>query len=144
LQSDPRNRPTSERWRRVEDLYHRANERNESDREAFLDEACGGDRGLRREVESLLGYASEAEPFMETPAVQAPESTADSQLLPEGCELGSYRIHSPLGAGGMGKVYLAKDTRLGRTVAIKVLEREKVADDERNSASCWKLVPLRP
>jgi serine/threonine protein kinase len=81
-------------------------------------------------VESLLCYASEAERFMEAPETAGAETQAPD-LLAEGQELGSYKILSMLGAGGMGKVYLAKDTRLGRTVAIKVLERAKVADAER-------------
>jgi Tol biopolymer transport system component/tRNA A-37 threonylcarbamoyl transferase component Bud32 len=107
--------------------------REESQRATFLDEACGGDEGLRREVESLLGYAIEAEGFIEGVAADEAdtESVAESGLIAVGQDLGCYRIGSLLGAGGMGKVYLAKDTRLGRTVAIKVLAREKVADAER-------------
>jgi Tol biopolymer transport system component/predicted Ser/Thr protein kinase len=134
VESDSPNRPASERWRRIEDLYLRALERDENQRASFLDEACGGDEGLRREVESLLGYAGEADGFMEGEvAVEEAHSKSDgdSDSIPIGRDLGSYRVLSLLGTGGMGKVYLGKDTRLGRTVAIKVLAREKVADAER-------------
>jgi len=127
VHSNPRNRPGSERWRRVEALYHLALERPPNQRAAFLDSECGADEVLRREVESLLGYTAEAEDFMEAPAVQ---ETMDSETL-AGRDLGSYKVLSLLGMGGMGKVYLAKDTRLARTVAIKVLDREKIADAER-------------
>jgi Tol biopolymer transport system component len=129
--SDSKNQPVSERWRRIEDLYHRAQQHDESQRAAFLDDACAGDEGLRREVNSLLGYAPEAECFMEAPVSFEADTDDDSASLAEGRELGSYKIISLLGAGGMGKVYQCKDTRLGRTVAIKVLAREKVADAER-------------
>jgi Tol biopolymer transport system component/tRNA A-37 threonylcarbamoyl transferase component Bud32 len=127
VQSDPRKQPGSERWRRVEALYHLALERPQNERAAFLDDACGADEFLRREVESLLGYTAEAEDFMEMPATG---DTLDSETL-EGRNLGSYEVLSLLGIGGMGKVYLAKDTRLARTVAIKVLASEKLADTER-------------
>ena len=86
------------------------------ERAAFLDEACRGDPGLRQEVESLLAGQSDAESLLETPAwveVTAP--------LIRGARLGPYEILSSLGAGGMGQVYRARDTRLDRTVAIKVL-----------------------
>jgi serine/threonine protein kinase len=108
-------------------------ERDEARRVAFLDEACGGDEGLRREVESLLGFAIDAQGFMES----APQGVAHSEPAAEpvsiaaGRDLGDYKILSVLGAGGMGKVYLGKDNRLGRTVAIKILAREQVADAER-------------
>jgi Tol biopolymer transport system component len=133
VQSDSPKPPASERWRQIEDLYHLALERDQSRRAAFLDEACGGDEGLRQEVESLLGYAIEAEGFIEGVAVKeaGPESEVESGTIPVGRDLGSYRILSLLGAGGMGKVYLGKDNRLGRTVAIKILDREKVANADR-------------
>jgi Tol biopolymer transport system component/predicted Ser/Thr protein kinase len=125
--------PSPERWRRIEDLYHRVRECDETERARFLAEACAGDERLRGEVESLLGYTNEAERFMEEFHLEqsVPETALDSVSISEGRELGSYRIMSLLGAGGMGKVYLGKDTRLGRTVAIKILAREKVADAER-------------
>jgi hypothetical protein len=128
VDADSRKQVAADRWRRVQDVYHRVLECDETQRAIWLEEACAGDEDLRREVESLLDYATVAEHFMEEPAIEEADSAEDSGSLSEGQQVGSYRILSRLGAGGMGQVYLAKDTRLARTVAIKVLGREKVAD----------------
>ena len=113
---------TGERWQHVEDLYHAAATRAAEDRATFLDEACAGDESLRREVESLLAHEQDAARFIERPALEvAAIGLVDRRRLPDGRRLGSYTILSFLGAGGMGEVYRAHDTTLGRDVAIKVL-----------------------
>jgi serine/threonine protein kinase len=122
-----------EHWRQIEQLYHAALERAEAERSAFLDEACAGDEALRREVESLLAFDKQAEQFIEAP----PDDVATSMLTEEqarsmvGRTLGAYQVLSLLGAGGMGEVYLARDMRLGRKVAIKLLPTEFTQDRER-------------
>jgi eukaryotic-like serine/threonine-protein kinase len=115
---------TPERWQKIEQLYHDALERDASLRAAYLHEVCAGDDSLRLEVESLLAQDSGAQGFLEKPVVEAAgkilaDQQRQSSLL--GRQLGSYKIISSLGAGGMGEVYQARDTRLERTVAIKVL-----------------------
>jgi len=96
-------------------------------RAAYLDSACGADRDLRREVEALLAEPSASgRGFLETPP-WAPTAPA----LVVGQRLGAYEVTGRLGAGGMGEVYKARDTRLGRTVAIKVLPAGAAADPER-------------
>ena len=96
---------------------------------AFLEEACAGDVGLRREVESLLAQESGAAGFMSTPALAlAVNLMAGRGTSFIGRQLGPYVIHAELGVGGMGEVYQAHDTKLGRDVAIKVLP-EAFADD---------------
>src|SRR5262245_58423795 len=106
----------SNAWERIEQLYHRALEYDESQRGAFLSDACAGDETLRREVESLLRYQSESERLMESPAIEiAAKSLAqDDRRLTEGQQIGSYTILSLLGVGGMGEVYRAHDTNLSR------------------------------
>jgi len=104
-----------ERWRRVEDLFHATLKRGPEERQAFLDGACGGDTDLQRQVELLLVKEEEAGSFLETPVIR--DITATEVLL--GRQVGPYRIESPLGAGGMGEVYRAHDSKLGRDVAIK-------------------------
>jgi serine/threonine-protein kinase len=75
-----------DRWRQVEDLYHRAIERENSERSAFLAEACAGDEALRREVESLLGYQEQAEPLLQKPAlVDVPADSPSPDLCPAAC-----------------------------------------------------------
>jgi eukaryotic-like serine/threonine-protein kinase len=108
---------------RVSELFHRAMGLASEERGAFLDQECGGDRGLRAEVESLLGY--EAESFLEAPGAGfAPMVNR---------QLGSYTIVAPLGVGGMGEVYRARDTKLGRDVAIKILPSHFTSDPERRA-----------
>ncbi|HEU4479038.1 MAG TPA: protein kinase, partial [Pyrinomonadaceae bacterium] len=113
----------AERWQRVEQLYHSTLEKEVSERASFLAEACAGDEGLRREVESLLEYEDGAKDFIESPALQmAAKLMADEDgATVVRQSVNQYRIISPLGAGGMGEVYLAEDTRLERRVALKFL-----------------------
>jgi serine/threonine protein kinase len=112
-------------WPKVEELYHAALEKPPGEREAFLDQACGRDHELRREVLSLLGHEREAERLMERPAASA---ATQKLAAVRGTRLGPYEVIDLIGAGGMGEVYRARDARLGRDVAIKVLP-EHVAHD---------------
>ena len=114
-----------ERWATVERLYHDVLMRSIAERAAFLAEVCAGDEELRREVESLLLQRASADAvFTRGAAVAAAALVSDvgaSALT--GRRLGAYQLLAPIGAGGMGEVYRARDTRLGRDVAIKMLPR---------------------
>ena len=107
-------------------MCHAALARPASERSAFLAGACGSDDLLRAEVESLLAGSDSAASFLETPLVN---DTAPTSLT--GRRLGAYAIEAPLGAGGMGEVYRARDTRLGRDVAVKILPSSLAADPGR-------------
>jgi serine/threonine protein kinase len=118
------------RWQRIEELYHAALERHESERAAFLLAACDDD-ALRHEVESLLAEGA-ADQFLTTPAIElAGREMVTSRDALIGRHLGPYEILSLLGAGGMGVVYRARDTKLQREVAIKVLPDAVAADPDR-------------
>jgi predicted Ser/Thr protein kinase len=114
---------TPERWRRVEELYHAALARDARDRALFLGDACAGDDALRRDVESLLAQPASAEAFLEEPAVvmAARLVSGPGPSIPVGHRIGGYQVQAALGAGGMGVVYRALDTKLNRPVAIKLL-----------------------
>jgi serine/threonine protein kinase len=119
---------TPDRWRQVEQLYHSVLEREPGQRGAFLDEACLGDEELRREVESLLGQSGNGS-LPSVSLLSVPNDGPCTQLAP-GARAGPYQIIDVLGTGGMGEVYRAHDTRLGRDIAIKVLSEAKARDSE--------------
>jgi serine/threonine protein kinase/streptogramin lyase len=123
-----------ERWQQLERLYHAALERVPGERVAYLRDACGGDDSLRREIEELLDYQAGAQTFIETPALQImaweearAQESAHHFRLAAGIHLGPYEVLKPLGAGGMGEIYSARDTRLGRMVALKILSAQMTA-----------------
>ena len=124
---------TSDRWARVEALYHAARDRDTEARASFLDAECGGDTELRHEVESLLAQLASADGFLDGPAIAAAAQQISSVggTMLTGRRIGVYQIQTLLGAGGMGEVYRARDTKLGRDVAVKVLPRTFTADRDR-------------
>jgi serine/threonine protein kinase len=117
---------TPERMRRVQELFHGALSLQPSARPAFLAESCGSDRGLLDEVESLISAHEREGSFIDSPAGQ-PVAEMLASMASEsyvGQTVGSFRILAQLGRGGMGEVYLAEDSKLGRKVALKLLPPE--------------------
>lgn len=118
---------------KIEEIYHVVLEKPLSERADFIKEICGEDEELRREVESLLEFEKESADFIETP----PEDLAAAIFLAQanndlvGKNLNHYHILSMLGAGGMGEVYLAEDTKLDRRVALKLLPPEFAKNETR-------------
>ncbi len=116
----------------MERLYHAALQCAPAQRQAYLQASCGGDDSLHQEIEGLLALEERSRDFLETPALeiaaqkerlaleQSPETPPEFRLTP-GTRLGPYEILQPLGAGGMGEIYSARDNRLGRAVALKIL-----------------------
>ena len=117
-----------DQWPRVKEIFQSALERAPQERSAFVRQACGEDDRVREEVESLLVAHQEAGNFAESGP-----GTKDLGADLIGREIGAYRILSLLGAGGMGEVYRARDTKLGRDVAIKTLPSTFTNDTERRA-----------
>ncbi len=123
------------RWKQIDELLDAVLEIPNERREKFLSEKCGDDDDLKREIWSLLKVQKSADKFMENSAMNlmAKEiAQKDGEFSSAvGKQLGTYTIEKPIGAGGMGEVYLAHDAKLNRKVALKILPAEFVADAER-------------
>jgi len=123
-----------ENWQQVRDVFDDALRQKPEERRKFVHQACGKDKTLLAEVESLLSSHDSAESFMETPAVAkvAGVIKAETKQLKTGKCFGHYEIIRQIGAGGMGEVYLAADTKLNRKVALKVLHQNLSSDNQAN------------
>ena len=132
---------TPERWQQISRIFKSAISLDGEARHTYVAEKCGSDESLRSEVEKLIASHQQAseENFIGGRAaekgavliIETDEFAASKSRLDEGHQLGSYVVSKRLGAGGMGEVYLARDLRLDRTVALKVLSADLSSDRRR-------------
>jgi len=122
---------TPRRWQQIERLFHDALARPVEERAAFLDRSCAGDESLRRDVNALLDSPATANRFLERNALEVAADLVTVAKVPG--RLGVYQLQERIGSGGMGEVYRAHDTRLGRDVAIKILSHGFGADADRQA-----------
>jgi hypothetical protein len=114
-----------DRWRRIDKIFHDLIKQTPEQRASLLDSLCADDPSLKKEVEGLIQAYERSGSFLDSPATVS----ISGSLV--GRKLGPYEIQASIGAGGMGEVYRGRDTRLHRTVAIKVLSPSAIHDSQR-------------
>ncbi len=122
---------TPERWQQLKQIFQSALERNPAERSAFLSQACADDPALRSEVESLISSHDQAGDSIEAMAAEAATEMLANDRAIVGKQIGHYKVLSRIGRGGMGEVFLAQDTSLGRKVALKLLRSDFTRNEER-------------
>jgi serine/threonine protein kinase len=124
---------THDSWKRIKEIFHSAQELAPAERADFLEEACGDDPSIREEVEALLTADAGNEDFLSAPAYEFAASilTGEENEFSSGQKIGRYTILCPLGSGGMGQIYLAKDSKLDRNIALKLISPQFAHDGRR-------------